>query len=406
MQKAEQRPREQVSSERIILYLLAFAQFIHIVDFMILMPLGDVLMTDFSINPMQFSGLVASYSLSAGVSGFLAATFLDRFDRRKALLTTMVFFAVGTFFCSVSVNYEWLLFSRIWTGTFGGLIGGIVIAILSDLIPFERRGAAMGIISMAFAFASVIGVPLSLLIADYLGWQAPFRFIFLISLPAIYGFWKYLPPMVGHLRAQQSFRPLEELKSLVADVNSRRALMLAYFMVLGHFLVIPFITPYLTRNIGVLQTDIKFIYLIGGGATLITAPLIGKWSDRVGHFKMYAVVLILSLIPIVLVTHVQHASMLGVYLITVMFFMFASGRMIPAQTMMTAAIAAKNRGGFMSLRSALLEFGGGTASLVGGWLITESADGKIMNYPYVGYLSVAIGLSTIFIAKGIVVKDQ
>jgi predicted MFS family arabinose efflux permease len=394
-----------VNSERIILYLLAFAQFIHIVDFMILMPLGDVLMIAFDINPMQFSGLVASYSLSAGVSSFLAATFLDRYDRRKALLLTLVLFAIGTLLCSASYTYEMLLFSRIWTGTFGGLIGGIVIAILSDLIPFERRGAAMGIISMAFAFASVLGVPLSLLFADYFGWQAPFRFIFVITLPGIYGFWKILPPMVGHLEAGKRFQPIKELKTLVADANSRRALMLAYFMVLGHFLVIPFITPYLTRNIGVLQTDIKFIYLIGGAATLITAPLIGKWSDRVGHFKMYSVVLLLSLIPIVLITHVQQASMLGVYLITVMFFMFASGRMIPAQTMMTGAVAAKNRGGFMSLRSALLEFGGGTATLIGGWIISEAPNGNIMNYQTVGILSVIIGLSTILIAKGITMKD-
>lgn len=390
-----------MNSERIILYLLAFVQFLHIVDFMLLMPLGDVLMKEFDINPAQFSALVASYSISAGVSSFLAATFLDRFDRRKALLFTLAMFAFGTILCSFAMTYEMLLIARIWTGTFGGLIGGIVIAILSDLIPFERRGAAMGIISLAFAFASVIGVPLSLLFADIWSWQSPFRFIFAITLPGFYGLYRILPPMVGHMEKGKSFKPLKELRNLVADVNSRRALVFAYLMVLGHFLVIPFVTPFLVRNIGIEQTDVKYIYLIGGAATLISAPLIGRYSDRVGHFKMYAGVLLLSFIPILLITHISSASLWSVMLITTMFFMFASGRMIPAQTMMSGAIASKYRGGFMSLRSALLEFGGGTATLVGGWIIAENPDGTLIHYPYVAYLSVLIGLITIGIAAGI-----
>src|SRR5690606_35061877 len=135
------------------------------------------------IQPKQFSGLVASYSLSAGVSNFLASSYIDRFDRKKLVLFTFTMFAFSMLCCAFASNYYWFLLARILTGMFGGLTGSIVIAIVSDLIPFERRGAAMGILSMAFAFASVLGVPIGLLIADIWHWQVPFYLIAFFCIP-------------------------------------------------------------------------------------------------------------------------------------------------------------------------------------------------------------------------------
>ena len=139
------------SKESIILLLLAAINFTHILDFMIMMPLGNYLMPYFNISSQQFSMLVAAYTFSAGISGFLAAFFVDRFDRKRVLLVGYSGFLVGTLFCALSPTYSILLLSRIVAGMFGGLIGAQVVSIVADIVPYERRGAAMGIIMAAFS---------------------------------------------------------------------------------------------------------------------------------------------------------------------------------------------------------------------------------------------------------------
>lgn len=387
-----------VFREKVILFLLAFTNFCHIVDFMILMPLGDVMMRKFDITPRQFSFLVASYSFSAGISSFLSAAFVDRFDRKKALLFAYGMFGIGTFICSISPTYEWLLGARILTGVFGGLIGGIVIAILSDLIPLERRSSAMGMVSLAFAFASVMGVPLSLWFADVFGWQAPFRFICVISLAGFYGIWRLMPPIVGHMH-KRKHRPLNEMMAIFTDKNAILALVFAFLMVFGHFMIIPFITPYIVRNIGIDQAMVKYIYVLGGAVTLISAPIIGKMADKHGNFKVYMWVIIGSFIPILLLTHLTKASWPLIFFITTLFFVFVSGRMIPGQTMISAAVGQEKRGAFMNLRSSLLELGSASASFVSGLLVIEGENGLLQHYNWVGYLSIVIAGVTIFLAK-------
>ncbi len=388
-----------MKNEKAILYLLAMTNFCHVVDFMVLMPLGNELMAAFQIHPREFSWLVASYSISAGLSNFLASSYIDRFDRKKLVLTTLSLFALGTFCCAIASNYYWFLLARIITGMFGGLTGSVVIAIMSDLVPFERRGAAMGILSMAFAFASVLGVPIGLLVADLWNWQTPFYLIALLTIPVVLTLYKMLPPMGKYVAVNLKRNPVSETIMILKDENARMALLLAYTMILGHFLVIPFITPYAIRNVGMTQDAVKYIYLVGGAFTLVTAPVVGRYSDRLGHFNVFRVMLICSLFAIAAITNLVNVPIWVIVIITTSFFIFTSGRMIPAQTMMTGAVRPEIRGGFLSLRTALIEFGAGSASLISGWIVTETADGKLMNYHYVGYLSIAVAIGTIWVAS-------
>lgn len=388
-----------MKNEKLILYLLALTNFCHVLDMMVIMPLGNELMEAFSIHPLQFSWLVSSYSISAGIASVLAAAYMDRFDRKILLLWTLGLFGISTLYCAYAPTYNSFLFGRILTGTFGGLTSSVVIAIVSDLIPYERRGKAMGILSMAFAFASVLGVPLGLFISDFWGWQSPFLLIFFITVVIGIVLVFVLPSMSQYINKMNKRNPIAEIKMLYNDKNAMIALSLAYTMVLGHFLIIPFITPYSIRNIGIEQETIKYIYLVGGAFTLITAPLIGRYADRIGNYRMFRIMLIGSLFSIFAITHLMTASLFLILVITTSFFIFSSGRMIPAQTMITGAVSAEIRGGFLSMRTALIEFGAGTASLISGWIITELPDGKLANYNYVGYLSIVIAFSTIYIAS-------
>lgn len=384
--------------EKTLLYLLALTNFCHVVDFMVLMPLGNELMAYFNIGPKEFSWLVASYSISAGLSNFFISSYVDRFDRKKLVMFTFMMFAFSTLCCGIASNYYWFLLSRILTGMFGGLTGSIVVAIVSDLIPFERRGAAMGILSMAFAFASVLGVPFGLLIADLWNWQMPFFFIAGICIPVGLLMYRMLPNLNQYISTAPK-NPIKDTITIFKDENARRALWLSYTMILGHFLIIPFITPYSIRNIGLSQDAIKYIYLVGGAFTLLTSPLIGKYSDRIGHFQMFRVMLICSLFSIGAITNLEEVPLWMIVVVTTSFFIFTSGRMIPAQTIITGAVRPEIRGGFLSLRTALIELGAGSASLISGFIVSESSQGKIENYNYVGYLSVLVAFSTIWFAS-------
>ncbi len=170
-----------MSRERILILTLACVQFTHVMDFMIIMPLGPQLMRVLQINPQQFGAIVSAYTLSAGVSGFFAAFFIDNFDRRKSLLVCYTFFMAGTLACGLAPGFGWLLAARIITGSFGGVLGTLVLSIIGDSVPLGRRSAAMGIVMAAFSAASVFGVPAGLFLSDMYDWHAPFFFLVVVG---------------------------------------------------------------------------------------------------------------------------------------------------------------------------------------------------------------------------------
>ncbi|MBL0101427.1 MAG: MFS transporter [Saprospiraceae bacterium] len=161
-------------NETILVSLLALLNFTHILDFMIMMPLGNILMPKWHLTTSQFAIIVSSYSLSAFVSSFAAIFFADKFDRKHLLLVAYFGFLLGTFGCVFASGLSTMVMARVITGIFGGLIGAQVLSIIGDVIPYERRGQAMGLLMGGFAMASVIGVPFGLFLANKFDWYFPF----------------------------------------------------------------------------------------------------------------------------------------------------------------------------------------------------------------------------------------
>ena len=170
--------------EKVVIGILGFLQFTVILDFMIISPLGAIVMPSLHISPQQFGLAVSSYAFSAGVSGFLAAGFADRFDRKRLLLFFYFGFMLGTLLCGLATSYPLLLLARIVTGLFGGVIGSVVFAITTDLFPLEMRGRVMGVISTAFAASQVLGLPAGLYLTSHWDWHAPFLAIIAVGVPA------------------------------------------------------------------------------------------------------------------------------------------------------------------------------------------------------------------------------
>lgn len=387
-------------SEKLLLFILASIQFTNIVDFMIMMPLGPQLMRLFEITPRQFSLLVSAYTFSAGIFGFLAAFQIDKFDRKTALLFVYAGFLLGTFACALAPGYEWLIAARVFTGAFGGVLGALVLSVVGDTIPVERRATAMGLVTAAFSVASVFGVPFSLFIASVWSWHAPFLFLATSGLLILVGIWKWVPKMNTHVQEKTNrISPFALISSIAKEANLRLALLLMMTIMLGNFIVTPFISPYMVSNVGFTEKELTYIYLFGGLLTIFTSPWIGKLSDRFGPKRIYIIFVFINLIPLLLITNLPITPVPIVLLITTSFFIVSGGRMIPSQTMIAGAVDPSKRGAFMSFNSSVQQLSTAFASLLAGLIVTKNDAGQLQNYHYVGLIAAVLSLISILIVR-------
>jgi predicted MFS family arabinose efflux permease len=388
--------------ERILLITLAAINFTNIMDFMIMMPLGPQLMRLFDITPQQFGLVVSAYTFSAFVSGLFAMFIVDRFDRKRFLLFLYAGFLIGTLACGLAPTYGLLLTARIFTGLFGGVLGAIILSIVGDVVPFERRGQAMGIIMAAFSVASVFGVPFGLFIATKFDWHYPFLFLVACGLPVTFFIWKFVPNITAHIHQKDTRpNPLAILKAITSDANQRKALTLMMVIMFGHFSIIPFLSPYMVSNVGFEESQLAYIYAVGGLFTIFTSPLIGKWADKYGKKKVFMIFIPLCAFAVLLITNMPRVDIWIVLIVAAAFFVFSGGRFIPAQAMVTAAVKPENRGSFMSINSSLQQLSAGVASYVAGLIIVKQPNGELLHYDWVGYMSIAATLLCLFLVTRI-----
>jgi predicted MFS family arabinose efflux permease len=387
--------------ERYLLLTLAGIQFSHVLDFMIMMPLGPILIAEFGITTHEFGLLVASYSFSAALSGLFAATFVDRFERRRLLLAMFALFGLATLACGLAPGYVTLLIARGLAGAFGGVMGALVQTMIGDVIPFERRARASSMVSAAFSVSTVAGVPLSLWLANHFQWRAPFILIaLLVALFILVGL-RVLPDMRHHISNQKQAHPFVAMFTVLRDANHLRALLFSALIIFSGFTVIPYITLYSVHNVGIAQHDIPLVYLAGGAATLVTARLIGHWADLRGKVRIYRLVATAALLPLLVVTHIGAVPLWLWLVCTTMFFVLVSGRMIPAMAIITSAAQPGLRGTFMSLNATTQAFAMGLASTMAGFIISQDNAGHIVDYGTVGYVAMAANLLAVWFVSRI-----
>lgn len=384
--------------ERLLLFILAAVNFTHIMDFMIMMPLGPQFMKIFSITPQQFGFAVSAYSITAGLSGFLSAFFVDRYDRKRVLLFAYIGFILGTLSCAIAPDYYSLVGARVLAGFFGGMIGAQVLSIVSDVFSYERRASAMGVLMTAFSLASVAGVPAGLWLASHYSWHMPFLAIgFLGIVIAIAIFW-YVPAVNEHLEKAVRVQPFQVLNTIFKSPNQMKALSLTIVLMMGHFSIIPFIAPSLVGNVGFAQDQLFLIYLVGGAFTIFTAPLVGKLADAKGKYLVFVVFAVASLLPVWLLTNLTVVPLWVVLTIAALFFITVNGRMIPTQAMVSGVVHPQQRGGFMSINSSVQQLSTGVAANIAGWMVVEGPGGQILHYDRVGYFSIVLIIVSIFLA--------
>jgi predicted MFS family arabinose efflux permease len=377
-----------------LLLSLAGIQFTHILDFMIMMPLGPQFRAIFGISDAKFGVLVSAYTFAAGLSGLLAAFYVDRFGRKKLLLSLYTLFALATLACGLAASYEQLMVARIAAGVFGGVLSALAQTIVGDVIPVERRGRAMGIVMSSFSIATVAGVPMGLFLAAHFNWHVPFFAIAGVSAGLIVLAWQTLPPLRDHLKAARKVSPIGNLISTLQNRDHQFALLFTFMMMFVGFVVIPYITMYTTSNGGLSTQQLPIIYLSGGVATLLTARWIGRETDRVGKVKMFRILALLTAVPVLGATLSAPLGLYGITLVSTLFFVLMSGRMIPGMAIVTSACNPPQRGTFMALNSAVQALGMSAAAFVGGLIISRDAQSWVLHYWGNGLVGVAATLLT------------
>ncbi len=365
-----------------------------------MMPLGPAFIKVLNINTHQFGLLLSSYTFAAAAAGVFATYYVDRFERRKLLLSLYAFFIIATLACGLAPNYEMLFIARAFAGAFGGILGSLVQTIVADSIPFERRGKALGTVMVAFSVSTVAGVPLGLFLANHipaLGWRAPFIFIALVSTLILYLGYRNIPKIAGHLdHVHEGSRFNQIYKILTAQQHLKAFVFMAFIMVTG-FSVIPYIALYLTTNVGIDNSYISLIYLCGGIATLMSSRFIGHMADKYGKVKVFRVLAVISLIPLVVTTNLPVTPLWIVLINSTAFFILVSGRMIPAMAIVSQVVDNKIRGTFMSLVGSVQMLSSGIASVIAGAIVTIRPDGMMEHYNIVGYGAAICGLLTIWL---------
>lgn len=386
------------SYQKFMIVLLALLQFTVVLDFMILSPLGDILMKSMDMTTQQFGSVVSAYAISACISGFLAAGFADKFDRKKLLLFFYVGFIIGTFFCAISYNYQTLFIARIVTGIFGGVIGSISMAIITDIFSLQQRGKVMGFVQMAFAGSQILGIPIGLVLANAFSWHATFFMVVILAIVIGFAIVFKLKPLTQHLTVKSDKNALQHLLHTIKKRDYRVGFFATAMLSMGGFMLMPFTTAFIVNNVQIPQSQVPLIFFFTGVASMIIMPIVGKLSDKIDKFKLFAVGTFIAIAMIIVYTNLTPVPIWLVILVNVVLFMGIMSRMVPATALNSAVPEMHDRGAYMSINASLQQLAGGLAAIFAGLVVVQSSKtSPIQNFDILGYVMVGTMLLCLYL---------
>ncbi|PYS87098.1 MAG: MFS transporter [Acidobacteria bacterium] len=386
------------SHQMLVIVLLAMTQFTVILDFMVMSPLGDLLMKSMRLSTTQFGAAVSAYAFSAGISGMLTAGFADRFDRKKLLLFFYVGFIVGTLLCGITNSYPMLLAARIVTGLFGGVIGSISMAIVADLFPLAKRGRVMGYLQMGFGASQVLGIPIGLFIANVWGWQSPFLAIVVLASAIWLTIMLRMEPINEHLKVKNDKNALTHLLHTLTSSRYRLGFLATAFLMLGGFMMMPWGSAFAVNNLLVGQEKLPILFMVAGVASLVIMPVVGRLSDKIDKFRIFTIASVWMMVMVVIYTNLGPIPFWLVLVLNVLFMAGILSRMVPSMALVSALPEMQDRGAFMSINSSLGQIAGGASAMVGGLIVVQKDNfSPLEHYDTLGYIIVVLSTIGIFL---------
>jgi predicted MFS family arabinose efflux permease len=384
--------------QKFAIFILAITMFTVVLDFMVMSPLGDILMKSLSLKPSHFGFAVSAYAFSAGISGLLTAGFADRYDRKKLLLFFYTGFIAGTLLCGIANTYPLLVGARIITGLFGGVIGSISMAIVADLFDLQHRGRVMGFMQMGFGASQVLGIPIGLYLANLWGWHAPFLWIGVMAIIVAALIAVKLKPLTKHLAIQQDRSAFRHLLHTLKKKDYRIGFSATALMSIGGFMMMPFGSAFAINNLHITQHQLPLLFMVAGLSTLIVMPLIGKLSDKADKFKIFTLASAWMVIMVLIYTNLSVTPLWIVMIFNVLMMAGIMSRMIPSSALITAVPVLQDRGAFMSINASLQQIAGGIAAAVAGMIVVQKDKfSPLEHYNTLGYIIVVITVISVFL---------
>lgn len=357
--------------ERAILFCVGAVQFVNILDFMVVMPMGPDLATGIGIAPSHLGVVGGSYTAAAAVAGVAASTFLDRFDRRSALVVAMLGLVLGTLAGGFATGLPSLVLARVIAGAFGGPATALSLSIVADVVPAERRGRALGAVMGAFAAASVLGVPLGLELSRRFSFRVPFFFIAVLGLVITLISRSVLPSMRGHLTGAPRPALVPTVRALLGD----RSILLAYALTalgaVGMFSLVPNISSYLQFNLGYPRERLGLLYLVGGTLSFFVTRMTGPLVDKLGATTLIAFGTAIFAADVT-AGFIMPQPPLPVLVIFVVFMLTGGLRNVAINTLVSRVPRPEQRAGFMSLQSAVSHLASAIGAFGASQLLTEA----------------------------------
>lgn len=371
----------------VAIVLLTLTQFTVVLDFMVMSPLGDMLMKSMSLSTSQFGLAVSAYAFSAGASGLLTAGFADRFDRKKLLLFFYVGFIAGTLFCGLATSYAMLIAARIITGLFGGVMGSIALAIIADLFPIQQRGRAMGFTQMGFGASQVLGIPIGLYIANHWGWQSPFLMIVGLATLTWLVVLVKMRPITQHLELKTEKNAFSHLWHTMKLKYYRVGFLSTALLSLGGFMMMPWGSAFAINNLKVTYGQLPILFMASGLVALVVMPLVGKLSDKIDKVKIFFFAAIWTMVAIIIYTNLTVIPFWMVIALNILLMIGILSRIVPAMALVSAIPKMQDRGAFMSINSSLQQIAGGIAAAVGGLIVVQKTKtSPLEHYNTLGYV--------------------
>lgn len=384
--------------QKFVIFLLATTQFTVILDFMVMSPLGDMLMKSLSLSPSKFGLAVSAYAFSAGISGLLTAGFADRFDRKKLLLFFYCGFIAGTICCGLATSYPALIAARIITGLFGGVIGSISMAIITDLFTLEQRGRVMGFVQMGFGASQVLGVPIGLILANNWGWEATFLMVAGLAIIIALTIALKLQPVNKHLALQQTKSAFKHLKHTIVMRDYRIGFTATALLSIGGFMMMPFSAAFAINNLHITTYQLPALFMVSGLSSLVIMPAVGRLSDKVDKFIIFAVASAWMMVMVAIYTNLGPTPLWLVMVLNVLMLSGIMSRMIPSSALTSAIPDAADRGAFMSINASLQQIAGGIAAAIAGMIVMQKDKfSPLENYNKVAYVVIFISIISIYL---------
>lgn len=384
----------------LVVAIIALTQFTVVLDFMVMSPLGDLLMKDLQVKPYQFGIVVSSYALAAGLSGFLTAGFADRFDRKRLLVFFYSGFIIGTLFCGLAKSYEQLVMARIFTGIFGGVMSSISMAIVADLFSLQQRGRVMGFMQMGFGLSQILGIPISLYIASKSSWQMPFYMIVGLSILMLTAILLALKPVRAHLDKKTDRSAFHHLLATVKNRNYRIGFMATAFMSLGGYFMMPWGSAFAVNNVGISQKELPFLFMVVGIFTFMIMPIIGLLADKINKFQLFMTASLVMIASVLVYVHLGETTLFVLIVVNIFMMSGIMARMVPSQALTSSVPELHDRGAFMSINASLQQIAGGIAAIIGGKIVWQaSPSAPLMNFDLLGYVVVGVIIINIYLTR-------